>query len=84
MDVTIRTEDFMINIEIPLHPRPEAVRSNRYPELRKCLRRAELELECPDCDKEFYGDGRVGDLAAHFNEAHWGRRVERRKCRKAG
>jgi hypothetical protein len=86
MDITIRTEDCMINVEIPLyplHPRPEAVANNCYSGLGNSLRRAELDLECPECDEEFDGEGGVGDLATHFNEKHWGRRVERRKCRKA-
>ncbi|KAM3084620.1 hypothetical protein ACMFMG_001275 [Clarireedia jacksonii] len=82
MEVTIRTQDYVINVEIPLYARPESVPNNCYSGLGNSSKRAELELECPECDEEFDGEGGVGDLATHFNEVHWGRRVERKRCRK--
>lgn len=75
VEVKIDTSNFVITVKVPL-------RIYTPVQMDKVLETE--ELECPECDREFFGEYGVEDLAWHFNNVHWKRRVERKKCLSMG
>lgn len=78
VEVKIDTSNFVITVEVPLriHNPYQSVPMGKILETE--------ELECPECGREFMGEYGVEDLAWHFNNVHWKRRVERKKCLSMG
>ncbi|KAI9641629.1 hypothetical protein NHQ30_009483 [Ciborinia camelliae] len=78
VEVKIDTSNFVITVEIPLrmHSPCASVQMDKILEKE--------ELECPECGREFVGEYGVEDLAWHFNNVHWKKRVERKRCLSMG
>ncbi|CAD6444192.1 940ea62d-fbf7-4677-8795-8e0683fe657f [Sclerotinia trifoliorum] len=69
VEVEIDTSNFVITIEVPMRMH------SPYTPVQTGKTLEKEELECPECDQEFMGEYGVRDLAWHFNNVHWKRRL---------